>query len=350
VAGTSGRLRVGACLSLSGRFAPFGRQAARGLEVWAELDGSAEVLIEEDASDVRQLQALLPGLAARCDLLLGPYSTVLMRAAGDMAAENGWLIWNHGGSGDDVQTAHPGHVVSVLTPTSRYMEPFLDHLATEAGSAQELRIVHAKGRFGRQVASGAETYARHLGFKNVRMGPADEILAEDLPDRWTLITAGTFEDDTQTVIRARRLAKLPRITCAVAAGVQEFGRAVQRPDGTFGIAQWFSGGHHAVLAGPSEHDFLDVYCATADAMPDYPAIQAVASASIAAHCARHARSTDPESLWQVAAALDTTTLYGAFRIDEITGAQVSHQTVLTRWIDGALVAASHDSPPPPLEM
>ena len=58
---------------------------------------------------------------ARSDLLLGPYFTVLRRAADDMAAEAGWLVWNHGGSGDDVETAHPGHVVSVLTPTSRYL-------------------------------------------------------------------------------------------------------------------------------------------------------------------------------------------------------------------------------------
>ena len=38
----SGRLRVGACLSLSGRYARFGSQAARALQVWAELDGDAE--------------------------------------------------------------------------------------------------------------------------------------------------------------------------------------------------------------------------------------------------------------------------------------------------------------------
>lgn len=57
------------------------RQAAYGLRVWAALDGNADVLIEDDASQVRQLQTLLPGVAPRCDLLLGPYSTVLMRAA-----------------------------------------------------------------------------------------------------------------------------------------------------------------------------------------------------------------------------------------------------------------------------
>ena len=120
--------------------------------MWAALDGQADVLIEDDASDVHQLQALLPSVAAHCDLLLGPYSTVLMRAAGDMAAESGWLIWNHGGSGDDVETAHPGHVVSVLTPTSRYMEPFLYQLATEAEPTQELRIDGKAGSAGKSLA------------------------------------------------------------------------------------------------------------------------------------------------------------------------------------------------------
>ena len=44
--GGDGRLRVGACLSLTGRFAPFGRQAAHGLRVWAELDAGTVKLGE----------------------------------------------------------------------------------------------------------------------------------------------------------------------------------------------------------------------------------------------------------------------------------------------------------------
>src|SRR6266849_1202678 len=110
----AGQLRIGACLSLSGRFARFGRQAAHGNQTWRSLDVSADILVEDDASDRRTLEAVLPGVAARCGLLLGPYSTQLMRAAGRMAADSGWLIWNHGGSGDDVEGAHPGHLVCRL--------------------------------------------------------------------------------------------------------------------------------------------------------------------------------------------------------------------------------------------
>ena len=110
------RLRVGACLSLSGRLARFGRQAARGLDVWRSLDGSADLIVEDDRSDPPTLEDVLPRVAARCDVLLGPYSTRLTREAGRLAAGAGWLLWNHGGSGDDVESAYPGHIVSVLAP------------------------------------------------------------------------------------------------------------------------------------------------------------------------------------------------------------------------------------------
>jgi hypothetical protein len=71
----NGRLRIGACLSLSGKFAQFGRQAAQGLETWRSLDGAAGILVEDDRSDRKTLETVLPGVAAHCDILLGPYST-----------------------------------------------------------------------------------------------------------------------------------------------------------------------------------------------------------------------------------------------------------------------------------
>src|SRR5260370_25035796 len=103
----NGHLRIGACLSLSGKFAQFGRQAAQGLEAWRSLDGAADIVVEDDRSYRRTLESVLPGVAAHCDILLGPYSTQLMRAAGRMAADSAWLIWNHGGSARDGERRTP---------------------------------------------------------------------------------------------------------------------------------------------------------------------------------------------------------------------------------------------------
>ncbi|MFF3437985.1 ABC transporter substrate-binding protein [Streptosporangium sp. NPDC002721] len=328
-------LTIGACLSLSGKHARFGRQARLGLEIWhASNSNGLNLVIEDDRSDPAVLRTSLRGLSDRCDILLGPYSTQLMRGAGDIAAELGRLIWNHGGSGDDVEAAHPGHVVSILTPTSRYAEPFLRRLA--GTEALPVRIVCGKGGFGRQVAAGAETIARSLGIDTVRIGPGDD-LPQTSEGAWALLCAGAFEEDVETIRRARSLPTPPRVVCAVAAGVREFGQALDDPHGVYGVGQWFPGTGASAETGIGESDFLAVYQEHAGVLPDYPAVQAVAAAIIATRCAAVAGGTGRDALWSAAASLETTTLFGAFRIDPRTGTQVGHRPVLIRWEAGGPV-------------
>ena len=328
-------LRVGACLSLSGRYARFGSQAARALRAWAALDGDAELVSDDDRSDPRTLQAVLPQVAAGCDVLLGPYSTQLARAAGKMAAAAGWLLWNHGGSGDDVQAARPGRVVSLLTPASRYAERFIRDVA--AGTGLELRIWSGKGSFGRQVADGAQKTAEQAGVRTRRLGDGDAWPCP--PGPWALVSAGTFEDDVQAVNRARRQPDPPRLIFSVAAGVREFADEVDDPEGIYSAAQWFPGSATRAELGPPEDVFLAAYAAVTDQPAGYPGVQAAAAAVIAGHCARQARSTEHGQLWAQAAALDTTTLFGGFRIDPVTGAQVKHKAALVHWTSSGLALA-----------
>ncbi len=67
-----------------------------------------EVRIEDDASDRLLVGDRLRALAADCDLLLGPYSSDLMRAAAKILLGSDRLLWNHGGAASDVQAASPG--------------------------------------------------------------------------------------------------------------------------------------------------------------------------------------------------------------------------------------------------
>jgi ABC-type branched-subunit amino acid transport system substrate-binding protein len=329
----NGRLRIGACLSLSGKYAHFGRQAAQGLETWRTLDGTADVRVEDDRSDRRTLEELLPALAARCDILLGPYSTHLMRTAGRIAADSGWLIWNHGGSGDDVETAHPGHVISVLTPTSRYAEPFLQLIAREPAPSHTMCIVGGPGSFGRQVADGAEAIARQLGIHAIRAASGDRLPPPGASPDWDLFSAGVFEQDAELVSEAQRLSAPPRRICAVAAGVRQF-RRITDPEGIFGVGQWFPSSGQDVQLGPAEHEFVAAYADSTGQFPDYPAAQAAAAAVLATHCAKLAGNVSRQSLRAAATELDTSTLFGGFKIDPAIGAQVKHRTVLVRWTRG----------------
>lgn len=306
------------------------------MEIWHASDSTLDLVIRDDQSDPAVLQASLRGLSDRCDILLGPYSTQLMRRAGRLAAELGRLIWNHGGSGDDVEAAHPGHVVSVLTPASRYAEPFLWHLA--GTEALPVWIVRGKGGFGRQVAAGAEVIARSLGIDTVLLGPGDG-LPQTAGGAWALLCAGAFEEDIETIRRARSLPTPPRAVCAVAAGVREFGQALDDPHGIYGVGQWFPGTGDSAEVGIGEPDFLAAYQDRAGVLPDYPAVQAVAAAIIATHCVTAAGDTGRDALWSAAASLETTTLFGAFKIDPHTGMQLGHRPALIRWkSDGPAMA------------
>ena len=331
------RIRVGACLSLSGRYARFGTQAARALDVWRSLDGHADLVIEDDRSDPQTLGPALHRVAAAADVLLSPYSTQLVRTAAAIAQAEGWLLWNHGGSGDDVENSCAGRMVSLLTPASRYAEHFIRRVLSDNG--MELWIAHGKGSFGRQVAEGAHRAAQQAGIRTrplMHGGAWPSIPCEP----WALFSAGTFEQDVTTVHRALRLPNPPATICAVAAGVQEFASEIEHPEGIYGVGQWFPRAvANSPEIGPSEATFLAAYTGHTKMRIDYPGVQAVAGAALAAYCARRAGTTAAERLWAQAAALDTETLFGGFKIDPVTGAQVKHKAVLVRWARGRLTLA-----------
>jgi ABC-type branched-subunit amino acid transport system substrate-binding protein len=328
------RLRLGAALSLTGRFARFGVQAAQGLEAWRELTDGPRIVVEDDRGDPAAVRRQLDSLARRCDLLLGPYSTVLMRAAAEAAMEGDRLIWNHGGSGDDVQRAAPGRVVSVLAPTSEYATPFV-HYVAGVDDPTRLVLVEGRGRFARQVIAGAERTAERAGVETVRADPGC------LPpnDRtWDLFSAGSFEEDVALVTAARTLPVPPRTIGTVAAGVREFRDAVSDSDGVLGVAQWFPGTVGEVAVGPSEDAFLAAYRRRTGTVPDYPAVQAAAAAAVAVYCAGLTGGTVTHDLWRAASDLRTTTLFGAFAIDD-AGVQTAHRMRMVRWLRGELIAA-----------
>src|SRR5262249_50642318 len=125
----------------------------------------------------------------------------------------------------------------------------------------------------------------------------------------------------------------PRLTCAVAAGGQAFGAAGQRPDGIFGFGQRVPGSGQPAHPGPSARGFLGAYHAAPRRAPGSPAARAGAAPRPPVRSARQTGGTDPELLWLAAAALDTSTVFGTFKIDQTSGAQIKHRTILIRWAD-----------------
>lgn len=314
-------IRAGACLSLTGRFAQFGRQAEQGLRLWAESCG-VDLAVVDDESDTAVLNDRLGGVAPNVDLLFGPYSTVLMRSAVAFAQRRGMLLFNHGGSGGRLDI--PGRVVNVLTPADRYAEPFVTLLA-KSGS-ERLFTYCESGVFGRQVTGGAGRDARSAGIDV-------EYLNFDRPPTgpWDLLTAGVYEDDVAAVNRAQALPNPPRLVCSVAAGVGSFADDADNPEGVYGLGQWALGAEHAVDEGMGHAEFLAAWRRRFGAAPDYPGVQAYAAGIIASKALEMAGSAHPLPLWSAVSAMDCTTVFGWFQIDPQTGVQVGHDGALTQW-------------------
>lgn len=317
-------LRAGACLALSGRFAPFGRQAAQGLQLWADRE-NVDLAVLDDQSDVGVLSERLPPLASQVDLLFGPYSTVLMRAAARIAADSGRLLFNHGGSGGLLNA--PEKVVNVLTPARRYALPFVALL----GDVDRAPLFTAtrRGAFGRDVVDGAAQAAEAAGLSVEPFNP-------DVPPSgtWDLLSAGVYEDDVATVQVAQALANPPRLVGSVAAGVGQFAQDVELSDGVLGIGQWAPETGATPDIGMTESAFLLEWRRQFSGVPDYPAVQAYAAGVIATAAIHSAGTVESGRLWEELVGSDFRTVFGRFCLDDRTGEQVGHESVLTRWRNG----------------
>jgi len=364
---------VGAALSLTGRFSLQGRQAQRGLTLWAEQvnrDGGLQIgagasrhrvslLIYDDASRRAAATALIEQLIVtdQVMLLFGPYSSVLALAAAEVAHRHGRVLWNHGGSSDAIAGRGWQRIVNLLTPASQYAAPVLQWAAglrQEAGlPAQTLAVVRgAGGTFPAAVAAGARAEAVRLGLSVVL-----DATYPDADDGWPALVAtlrdrrpdivlgvGTTDADIAFARELRRQHAVAPTTALVAAPIEAFRAALaDDADGFCGPSQWEPSADDRPDIGPTSSAFAAAFFAHFGVIADYPAAQAFAAGLLAAHCAEQAGTCDDAALWEAASDLNLTTCYGRFRLDRLTGQQIGHAMSLVQWQHGQKVQVG---PPP----
>src|SRR5207245_7192404 len=92
---------------------------------------------------------------ARVDAVFGPYSSGLTMSVAEVAHQQGKVLWNHGGSTDEILNRGWQHLVSTPTPASDYLRDLPRQLARQAPTLRKICIVHsARGTFASYVARG----------------------------------------------------------------------------------------------------------------------------------------------------------------------------------------------------
>jgi len=309
-------------LSLTGRYERQGTDVADGIRLWAEEAGVRLTIVDDRGSRQAAIEAYRPWLDT-VDLLIGPYASGLVRAITPLVREAGRVLWNHGGSADDL--AQPG-IASLPAPASSYFDGAVD----EAGDRKVSRVivVQAPGPFARAVAEGAIARASERGIESQTI-EASAVDAEDVAEA-ALLVAGPFEHDAAVVRRLRDQGQSPALLAAVAAGISAFGRELGKAaEGVLGPVHWWPRAETPEI-GPSGAEFATRYRRRTGREPSYPAALAAAAGYLAraAHDLRLEAKDIPG--WA------TSTLLGDFALDD-RWRQVGHHITTICWQGGRMV-------------
>jgi branched-chain amino acid transport system substrate-binding protein len=330
-------LRAALVTSLTGALAGYGRAGAAALTLWADtapgLASGWEVELSVTDAHPDPAAAMRQAVAARPHVLFGPYGSSPARAA---IGATDRVVWNHGGATSALSRPRYPNAVNVLAPASTYLGGALRAVRAADPAAATVSLLRGSTGFALDVAGGAVAEAEALGFSVSITGfdPGGSAKAAGtVPGADVLLVVGGFEDEV--VAAPILLRRQWRAAAFVGAGVDEVlavlgdGRA-----GLLGPAQWLA------PAAPSEPEegpdaawFTATYRQATGQEPSYPAVQAFAAGILCSRGLRDAGGPDDASLLEAARRLDTTTLYGHFRLDPDSGLQVGHEVLTVQWQD-----------------
>lgn len=367
-------IKAGISVSMTGQFQTQGRQALAGLRAWVNDVNRAggirvgihrrqvELVHYDDCSLADGAEKATRQLIDedRVDLIFGPYSSSLARAASIATAERQQVMWNQGGA-DAVY--RPGcRVVGILTGAQHYLMA-LPRLVCKADfTASTFAIARCStGAFPRLVSEGLSSVARARGLTRVanREFPPDQAdfssLSCDLikanPD--LLLVVGRIRHDiaiAKALVNGwkRQPSSRPRAAAVVAAGIDRFGAELGADaEGFIAPSQWEPPGPDAAWQRPDSYfgpspaqvmESLSRAGETAGGLPvDYPMAQAYAAGLVAERCVLEAGSLDPAELWHVAGELEFHTFFGKFKMHPSVGWQAGHSMQLVQWQQGRKV-------------
>jgi branched-chain amino acid transport system substrate-binding protein len=354
-------ITIGLSVSLSGKFHPQGQQALQGARLWqAYINAHGGIAVQngekrsvrliwyDDRSQSSFARKNVFQLLRedKIDILLGPYSSNLTMAVVEIAEAEEYkkVLWNYGGSSDDIFSHGRRCLVGIASPASDYLRELPHWLAEEHPALRRICVLYsAGGTFGWQVARGIlESLLVEAG-QSVELVPINSSLENydtilrtlfDI-DPEVVVLAVTFPDELGIMRTRQHWPSTVRVVAAVAAGLGDFSAELaQIADGVLGPSQWEPGVTFPNIAGPTSAWFLDSFQRQFGQTPDYVAAGSFAAGLVLTECVWRAASLDDEQLRSTASDLDCNTFYGRFRIDSRTGIQTGHRVLLIRWQGG----------------
>jgi ABC-type branched-subunit amino acid transport system substrate-binding protein len=262
----------------------------------------------------------------------------------EIAEEYKKVLWNHGGSSDEIFRHGRRHLVGIASPASDYLRALPQWLAEKFPALGRICVLYSgRGTFAWQAARGILESALAVARHSVHLVPVNApwenhdtilgVLTGIAPE--VVVLVGSFQDELSIMRTRHHWPSTVSAVAAVAAGVRAFSTELaQIADGVIGPSQWEPGTTFPNIAGPMSDWFLGGFQKRFGQPPDYIAAGSFATGLVLTECIRRAASLDDEKLRDIASDLDCNTLYGRFRIDSRTGIQTGHRVLLICWQGG----------------
>ena len=373
---TSGNIKVGFTISLTGTYNVEGGKSLAGIQAassWINDNGGVTVdgkarNITLDYYDDQSSSTLVPQLYTKiitqdcAQFLLAPYSSALTGAAAPLAEQYNRVMLSHGGSSDTIWTHGYQNVFGVLSPASTYFNNAIDWLVANNHSGDKLAILHADDPFSAAASTGAANYAaqQHIlvvyneKYTADAQGLPTQLAAAQAAGADDLLGGGHLDDGLKIVHQLSNVGWKPKfVSLLVAVTEPEFQQQLGGlANLVTGPSQWETIVTYSPATaqaanipwyGPNETQFVNYYSKQSNGgSPTYHSGEAGAAVVVLADAIQTANSTDTTNVRQAISNMHIMTFFGQFKVDA-TGKQSAHSMVLVQWQSGGLVVVAPDA-------
>ena len=342
----AGPLRIGASISLTGRYDRTGRELKNGYDLWAEQTNAAggimgrqvEFVVYDDTSDPETARNLYEKLITedKVDLVIGPYSSPVTLPASTVAEKYGYPMIISGASATDIFTRGYKNVFGVYTAAPLYMDGAID-IANKQGY-KTVAIINENSAFAKDTVSGARKKAQDAGMQIVfeeeypnTVRDLNPILTKMRPLNPEVLIGGTYGEDATLLMRQLKdLNWTPKIVAlTVGPALPDFYQTLgEDAEYVMGSTQWEPG-----VKGPGVSEFVNAYNAKNGYLPGYHAAGGYAAGQLLKQAIEKAGAVDNDKLRTTLGTIDATTIYGPYKVDD-TGNQVGKPSYLVQWLKG----------------
>lgn len=342
-------IRIGASISLTGRYERTGAEMNHGYELCAEkinaeggiLGRPIEFVIYDDQSDPETGAKLYEKLITedKVDLILGPYSSPVTIPSSAVTERLGYPMIASGASSSDIWARGFKYVFGVYTMAPFYLEGAVD-IAKKEGLTK-VAILTEDGAFALDAVRGAREFAEQAGLQIAHY----EEYGRDVTDLSAAISkakaagaevllGGTYGPDSELIIRqSKELGFKPRMFAfTVGPALPDFAVNLgEDAELIFGATQW-----EPSVKAPGVGEFVKVYQERYGYEPGYHAAGGFGACELLKQAVEKAGSVDQAKIRDALQELDTSTVYGRYKVDE-TGAQIAKPSYLIQWQGGKRV-------------